>query len=314
MTLIQPPMMVNGGTHSARSMRMMIRDLSRGSQGVTEYNDLKVTQLTTPGAGVQVGDGSGVVRGAAWGQGSYTQYNVGAATVDIAPTGAVARTDMVVLRVLDPEYEGSLNPASDAIGYFHVVSNVAHSTATQPPAGMTAIPLARIALPPNTATVTNAMITDLRSIANPRKDRQIYTASPSGDQQWAGNAKGTYVSYPPAARWNIAVPAWAVRARIVFTVAALRVATGSVYGSAAFKLGTVQGQGVKFDTGPFSSGDRNQRVNLISADTLTVPAELRGTTQLLQAMVALDNAVAGYLEADTVTTAIADVEFEEGVF
>jgi hypothetical protein len=241
MTLIQPPMMVNGGIHPARTMRMMIRDLSRGSQGVTEYNDLKVSQLTTPGAGVAVADGSGVVRGAAWGQGSYTQYNVGSATVNIAPTGASGRTDMVVLRVLDPEYEGSLNPAADDIGYFHVVSNVS-ATATQPPAGMTAIPLARIAIPPNTATITDAMITDLRGIANPRRDRQIYTASPTADQNWAGNAKGTYVSYPPAARWTFTVPAWAVRARIVFTLAAMQVINGSVYGAATFKLGTVQGR------------------------------------------------------------------------
>ncbi|MGW1801589.1 hypothetical protein ACWCQN_38140 [Streptomyces sp. NPDC001984] len=312
MTLIQPPMMVNGGIHPARTMRMMIRDLSRGSQGVTEYNDLKVTQQTTPGAGVQVADGSGVVRGAAWGQGSYTQYNVGTATVNIAPTGASGRTDMVVLRVLDPEYEGSLNPATDDIGFFSVVSNVS-ATATAPPAGMTAIPLARITIPANTATVTNAMITDLRGIANPRRDRQIYTASPSGDQNWAGNKDGTYVSWPPAARWTITVPVWAVRARIIFTVAAANVLTGSVFGHAAFKLGSVQGQGINFDTGPFVSGDRAQRVNLISADTLVIPASMRGTPQLLQALVALDNAAAGTLRADVATTAIADVEFEEGV-
>ncbi|WP_127361529.1 hypothetical protein [Actinacidiphila soli] len=313
MTLIQPPMMVNGGIHPARTMRMMIRDLSRGSQGVTEYNDLKVTQQATPGAGVQVADGSGVVRGAAWGQGSYTQYNVGTAAVNIASTGATGRTDMVVLRVLDPEYEGSLNPASDNIGYFYVVSNVA-ATATQPPAGMTAIPLARIAIPPNTATITDAMITDLRGIANPRRDRQIYTASPTADQNWAGNAKGTYVSYPPAARWTFTVPVWAVRARIVFNLAAMQVISGSVFGHATFKLGTVQGQGITFDTGPFVSGDRSQRMNVISADTINIPAAMRGTPQLLQSMVALDNAAAGYLQADAATTAIADVEFEEGVF
>jgi hypothetical protein len=272
-----------------------------------------VSQLTTPGAGVAVADGSGVVRGAAWGQGSYTQYNVGSATVNIAPTGASGRTDMVVLRVLDPEYEGSLNPAADDIGYFHVVSNVS-ATATQPPAGMTAIPLARIAIPANCATITNAMITDLRGIANPRRDRQIYTSSPSGNQNWAGNAKGTYVSYPPAARWTFTVPAWAVRARIVFTLAAMQVINGSVYGAATFKLGTVQGQGISFDTGPFTSGDRSQRMNVICADTINIPAAMRGTPQLLQSMVALDNAAAGYLQADILTTAIVDVEFEEGVF
>jgi hypothetical protein len=311
MTLIQPPMMVNGGTHPARTMRMMIRDLSRGSQGVTEYNDLKVTQQTTPGAGVQVADGSGVVRGASWGQGSYTQYNVGSATVNIAPTGAQGRNDLVVLRVLDPEYEGSLNPAKDSIGFFDVVSNVS-STATDPPAGMTAIPLARVALPPNCATVTDAMITDLRKICNPRRDRQIYTASPTGEQNWGGNAKGTFVQWPPAAKWTITVPVWAVRARIKFDVAAVQVLTGGVWGKAAFKLGTVQGQGIAFDTGAFVSGDHSQRVNFISADTLTVPWMLRGTSLVLQAMVAMDNAAAGTLQADVSTTAIADVEFEEG--
>lgn len=313
MTLIQPPMMVNGGTHPARTMRMMIRDLSRGSQGVTEYNDLKVAPLTTPGAGVQVADGSGIVRGAAWGQGSYTQYNVGSGTVSVAPTGATARNDMIVLRVSDPEYEGTLNPASDDIGYFHVVSNVA-PMATQPPAGMTAIPLARIGIPANCATITAAMITDLRGIANPRRDRQIYTASPTADQNFGGNPRGTYVPWPPAARWAISVPAWAVRARIVFTVAATQVLTGSVWGQAAFKLGTVQGQGINFDTGVFSSSDRSQRVQLISADTINVPASARGTTQLLQAMIAMNISAAGTLQADTATTAIADVEFEEGVF
>ncbi|GAA3304817.1 hypothetical protein GCM10020295_56920 [Streptomyces cinereospinus] len=67
MTLVQPPMLTHGGTHPARAFRMMVRDLARGNQGVTEANDLKVRQLSAPGAGVRVGDGSSVIRGAAWG-------------------------------------------------------------------------------------------------------------------------------------------------------------------------------------------------------------------------------------------------------
>jgi hypothetical protein len=304
-------MMVNGGTHPARTMRMMIRDLSRGSQGVTEYNDLKVSQQTTPGAGVQIADGSAVVRGAAWGQGSYTQYNVGTALLDIAPTGATGRTDLVVLRVQDPEYEGTLDPSSDDIGFFAVVSNVS-ATASAPPAGMTAIPLARITLPANCATVTDAMITDLRGIALPRRDRQIYTASPTATQTWTGNKDGSYVVWPPVARWNIAVPAWAVRARVIYTVSALQVVTGSVYGRVTWQLGAVASQGTNYDTGAFVGGDRAQRVNLISADTVAIPAALRGTTQALYGLVALAASNAGILQADISTTAIADIEFEEG--
>ena len=308
MTLIQPPMMVNGGTHPARTMRMMIRDLSRGSQGVTEYNDLKVSQLTTPGAGVQVGDGSGVVRGAAWGQGSYTQYNVGTQQVDIAPTGASARTDMVVLRVEDPEYEGTLNPASDDIGYFHVVSNVS-STATQPPAGMTAIPLARIALPANCATVTNAMVTDLRTIANPRRERQLYTAFPASLSQLTYQ-DDKWHTWPAAARWNIAVPSWAVSVKIVTTVAGLRLDSADVYAHMQNAFGTVLGQDTSIDD---DQGNNIRRNTVVLADSLGVPAAMRGTTQALYLQTWMSKSETGNVGVDGSTSLIADVEFTEGV-
>lgn len=308
MTLIQPPMMVNGGTHPARTMRMMIRDLSRGSQGVTEFNDLKVTQLTTPGAGVQVADGSGVVRGASWGQGSYTQYNVGSATVDIAPTGASGRTDLVVLRVEDPEYEGTRDPAADDIGYFHVVPNVS-STATQPPTGMTAIPLARITLPANCATVTNAMITDLRSIANPRRTRELYTSFPSAldrityqDNKWH--------TWPAAAHWNIYVPVWAVSAKIVTTIAGLRLDTADVFAHMQQVFGTVQGQDTVIDD---DQGANIRRNTVVLADSLSIPSSMRGTTQALYVQTYMSKAETGNLSVDAGTSLIADVEFEEGV-
>ncbi|MEU2857591.1 hypothetical protein ABZ672_04060 [Streptomyces mirabilis] len=309
MTLIQPPMMVKGGTHPARTMRMMIRDLSRGSQGVTEYNDLKVTQQTTPGAGVQVGDGSGVVRGAAWGQGSYTQYNVGSALVNIAPTGAQGRTDMVVLRVLDPEYEGSLDPTKDNIGFFDVVSNVS-STATQPSAGMSAIPLARVALPSNCATVTAAMITDLRRIANPRRDRQLYTAFPGSPLNRLVYQDNQWHNWPSAARWSIDVPAWAVSAKIVTTVAGLRMDTADVFASMRQVLGTVQGQGTAIDD---DQGANTRRSTIVVADSLTVPAAMRGTTQSLYLQTFMSKAETGNLGVDGGTSLITDVEFEEGV-
>ncbi|MFE0640155.1 hypothetical protein [Streptomyces sp. NPDC058877] len=309
MALIQPPMMVHGGVHPARAMRMMIRDLARGSSGVTEGNDLRVSPLSTPGAGVRVGDGSAVVRGASWAQGSYTQYNVGDAIVPIAPTGAAARSDLVTLRVEDPEYEGTRDPLTQDIGYFHVVSGVSANTTTSPD-GMTAIPLARIDIPANTATVTGWMIKDLRSIANPRKDRRLYTASPPVDQNWAGNASGTYVAWPPAARWTIAVPPWATTVRVVLTIAGVQVLKGGIWSYFSWTLGTVRGQGVTADTG---KSDGSERINLISADTQAVPAALRGTNQPLFALMALNSNEAGVLQADVATTAVCDIEFSEGV-
>ncbi|MFF2571220.1 hypothetical protein [Streptomyces sp. NPDC058084] len=309
MTLINPPLLTHGGTHEARAFRMMIRDLARGSQGVTEADDLKVRQLATPSAAVRVLDGSGIVRGATWGQGSYTQYNVGDHTVPIAPTAASPRSDLVCLRVEDPEYEGTRDPETDEIGYFHVVSNVA-ANLTVPPNGMTAIPLARIDIPANTAVITDAMIKDVRRIANPRRERKLYTASPPSDQNWPGNAAGSFVAWPPAARWNITVPGWAATVRITMTIAGVQVLLGGIWGSSAWKLGTVQGQSVTADTG---KTDGSERIHLISADTRSIPTSMRNTVQQLSALIAMDSDSAGILQADVATTVIADVEFEEGV-
>lgn len=307
MTLPQAPILTDGATHPAEEFRMMVRDLARGSQGITEGDDLKVTQLGTPGAGVQVADGSGTIRGQAntW-QGSYTAYNVGSDTVDIAATGASPRYDMLVLRVLDPEYEGSLNPATDQVVFFDVVSNVA-STATAPPAGMTAIPLARIAIPASTATITNAMITDLRGIANPRKDRELLTWSPSGSASQSGT---TYNGgYPGGPVWSIAVPTWATKARISLRISGLWLSTSGGFASVSGKLGTSAPlQTVTLDDNGTSGA---HRIMFEVADTVAIPATYRGTTQSMSLTLQLRTGNTAAIGCDTVTTFIGDIEFEE---
>lgn len=140
MALFQAPIMTDGAYHSAQQFRMLVRDLARGSEGITEGDDLKVTALSTPGSQVQISDGSGIIRGRDnTFQGSYAVCNVGTETMDIAPTGGSPRSDMIVLRVEDPEYGGSsLDPLVDQIEYFQVISNVT-STATVIPDARTAI-------------------------------------------------------------------------------------------------------------------------------------------------------------------------------
>src|ERR1044072_6508492 len=179
MSLYQVPILVNGATHSAEQFRAMVQDLARGAEGTPQGGDLKLPQLSTPGTGVQVGDGSGIVRGRVNAfQGSYAVRNQGAATVPIAATGASGRSDMLILRVEDPQYEGTLNPAVDQINYFQIISGVSSSATTIPDA-RTGIPLARIDIPASTSTITNAMIVDIRKDANPRQQRVLLTQSPT---------------------------------------------------------------------------------------------------------------------------------------
>ncbi|MER5302132.1 hypothetical protein ABT039_22115 [Streptomyces lasiicapitis] len=309
MTLAQAPLLTNGATHSAQTFRMMIRDLSRGSEGVTEGNDLKVTPLTVPAGGVLVGDGSGIIRGraASW-QGHYTAYNIGTEQVPIAPTGATARADLVVLRVQDPEYEGNQDPAQDPVVFFDVVSGVS-ATATAPPAGYSAIPLARINLPANTGTVTAAMITDLRRIANPRRERILRTSFPSelstlkySDNKWH--------TWPAAARWSIPIPSWAASMKVVTTFAGLRMTKADVYAAMQNVIAAEKGQNTVIDD---DQGSQTRRSTIVLADNLTVPAVLRGTTQSLFVQTYMSKIETGDLSVDGSTSLICDVEFTEGL-
>lgn len=309
MSLFPQPILTNGATHSAQQFRMLVRDLARGAEGITEGDDLKVTQRATPGGGITVSDGSGVVKGRVnVYQGHYAVCNTGSVDVDIAATGASPRSDMLILRVEDPEYEGTLNPAVDQITYFQVISNVS-STATAIPDGRTGIPLARIDVPASTATITDAMITDLRSVANPRRDRNLYTQSPTSMSTQIGGTTNTYSYFSTAAGWTLSIPDWATTARIVLDIAGLRLTGGYIFGNVRATLGaSLTMQPVVIDD---NQGSTTRRIVHIVADTLTIPSSYRGTSQLLRAQFAGAPGNVGTVSVDSSSTLIADVEFFE---
>lgn len=312
MALFQAPILTNGASHSAQQFRMLVRDLARSNEGITEGDDLKVSALATPGAQVQISDGSGIVKGRANAfQGSYAVCNVGTATVDIAPTGGSARSDMIVLRVEDPEYEGSLNPATGQIEYFQVISNVSSSATTIPDA-RTAIPLARIDIPASTSIITSAMITDLRFIANARRDRQLLLQSPTVLSTEISGSSGTYSYFDSAGGWNIAIPVWAARVKIKIDVGQIRYSTGVIFGNlrAAFGASLTVQQVILDD----NQGTGVRRATVVLGDNLLIPSAYRGTTQLLRLQVAGISGNAGKFSVDASTTIIADVEFFEAPY
>jgi hypothetical protein len=308
MALFPRPILTNGATHSAQQFRMMVRDLVSGAEGITEGDDLKVTQRSPTGSGVQVSSGSGVVTGRADpNQGTYSVCNIGAVNVDIAATGASTRSDMVILRIEDPEYEGSLDPATDQVCYFQVISNVS-SSATTIPDGRTGIALARIDIPSSTSTITSAMIKDIRKVANPRRDRQIYTQSPTALSNAIGGTSGTYSYFSTAPGWSIAIPDWATTMKVVVDVSGLRMVTSAIFGDLRATFGSsLTMQYVIVDDNV--TGTRRQYAKV--ADTLTIPDAYRGTSQLLRIQFAPFPGNTGTLTVDGNTTLTADVEFSE---
>ncbi|WP_442737920.1 hypothetical protein ACQUSN_07375 [Streptomyces pseudogriseolus] len=304
---LQPPMMVRGADHSARAMRLMIRDLARGRQGVAESEDLKVRPLETPGPGVRVGDGSALIHGARPWQGAYTQSNIGDARVDVEPTGPFARTDLIVLRIEDPEWEGDRDPRTQEIGYFHVVRGVA-ADASAVPDGMTGLALARVALPRNTASITAEMITDLRQIANPRTERILRTVHPTKTEEVPGK-HGQWAAWPQEAAWDLDVPAWATTATVVVMLSGLRAEAGSIYAELRTRLGERAAKPTVVD----DDGTTTRRSSATLADTLAVPPAYRGTRQHLAVEINQNDKYGdGKLTVAKGTTVTLDVAFTEG--
>ncbi|MFI8792571.1 hypothetical protein [Streptomyces sp. NPDC055105] len=312
MALETTPIAVTGGEHTAQQFRMMIRDLAQNNQGITSGDHLKVSALSTPGAGVQIGDGSATITGKVSSvQGSYNVYNIGSDTKSIAATGGTGRSDMLILRVMDQDYEGSRDPSDSA--FFDIVSNVS-SSATTVPSGYSAIPLARIDIPASTATITNAMIKDLRQVTNPRKDRTLYPYYPADPLVEISGTSETWLTFPNLTMANIPIPTWAATAKIVFTVSSLRLATGNVWGNFRFMLGSIEAaQYVGIDDNQGSAARRNTVMMVETIDlTTTTGAAMRGTTQPFKSRMRTRSSNAGKIGVDATTTFSIDVEFTEG--
>ncbi|MGW1275483.1 hypothetical protein ACWD4V_00805 [Streptomyces tsukubensis] len=306
-----------GAEHSSEVARLLAFAAFAGSQGVVGAGDLRVRALASPAAAVTVYPGACAILNRAPG-GAYQAYAARLPSADqipVAATGAAKRSDLVVARIENPYSAGETwplpgDPKTGPYIYSRIISNVPGTTTDvrQVRPNDSAITLARIDIPANTSSITQTMIKDLREMVNPRARRRLYTASPSGDQNWAGNSKGTWVAWPAAARWTVEVPPWATKGRIVLTLAGVQVLRAGVWGSSAWKLGTVQGQSVMLDTG---KADGSERLHLISADTIAIPSAMRGTVQTLSGMIALDDDNAGTLQADRATTCILDVDWAE---
>lgn len=192
------PWVIDGATTDAIIARLQLQAGTRSQSGVIGATDLQVTALPVPGQQVQIASGGLVAVGqeAQW-QGSYFAYNVGTISLTIQPTGATARSDLIVARIEDPTVSGSPwshNPATDPLVYAVVLSGVS-STATAMPPGQTGVPLARIDLPANTSAVTQAMIHNLRGSV---PDNQVITSYQANPGAW--NSANAWVDYS-AANW-----------------------------------------------------------------------------------------------------------------
>ncbi|MFI7299246.1 hypothetical protein ACWCY6_17460 [Streptomyces sp. 900105755] len=305
-----------GAEHSSEVARLLAYAAFGGAQGVVGSGDLAVKALSSPAAQIQVRPGACAIINRATGS-TYQAYAgrlPTSDTVNVAGTGTSARSDLVVARVENPYSYGETwpNPSDPVVGpyiFTRIISGVAKTVTDvrQVRPNDSAITLARIDIPANTSAITQAMIKDLRDMVSPRRDRRLYTAFPDSLSTLA-YSDNKWHNWPGVASWDIDVPSWATRAKIVMTFAGFRMTKADVFARMQTKFGSLLGQDTGIDD---DQGNNTRRSTIVLADNYAITSALRGTTQTLSVQTYMYKSPTGDVSVDANTSIIADVEFVE---
>jgi hypothetical protein len=278
------PWAVNGAIHNADLMRSMLYSQTGGAEGITLPGDFKVTALPVPGAAVRIAPGGGTILNKYPG-GAGQSYSVRAGTATDVPVPATGSgggaVRYLIVRIDDPQYGGQ-----GADGQYDYPTLVSSITGLDYPF----IPLAKIDQPANTATITAAMITDLREVARPRRwteQRALALTAPTTEVltstgTYDGGGGQTWPLAAEAAWGEIPIPYWAARARVKMTWSQINAPGGDIWGFVWVQLAPTANanhrktQAVLYD----STGVANKsRMTIVATDDIAVPAALRGTRQ-----------------------------------
>lgn len=329
------PYAMDGTTIPGEGLRRQSqRDAGAGS-GVARPGDLKVTQMNTPGTGVRIAAGDDIIQCRAPGRDreSYSTPNfsaqdwMGDAGTGIPGTGSGSgRRDMIIHEILDPSLPRHYTPQEQwpagAYSKISVVPGVAASakTVADVPAlnDVTCYELTAINWPAATATITNAMLEDLRVVHTPFSARawrtlnlsvlqrlSATTAYPTGGQTWPSEFTGEV--------GKIKIPERATHARIRMDWGSVRFIIAT-QGLLWVQVGQNTHPDVQRTRAMSFDAAATSREGLFIADTIPIPASMRGTEQWFFPRGNLSAAISADTQRPYVNTSsgiVLDVEFFE---
>ena len=325
------PWFVGGGAeHSPEVARLLAYAAVGDASGIVSPGDLKVSALAVSGSSIRVLAGACLVpnRAAGGSQQTYVGRNPSEDVKGVTATGSgSSRNDLVVARVEDPFMPGEpwSDPVDPKVGpyiFTRILSNVPSSAVATPEAaeaylaaqGMSAIPLAGLILPSNTATITQAMVRDLRKLARPRSQRDLFLGAPTAEVAMNNELGAVWPDFRPI----VNVPSWATHAYVTATLSSI----GQRGGPAQGFLTAVLGGGLNGITGfrannigydldaPATGGSRH---TLMVAGAFTDIRSIAGKSVYVQleARKILASENPGYLVTVTGTQVLFDVQFFE---
>lgn len=308
-----------GAQHSAEVVRSSMYAATRGAEGIAGVADLKVQAQSVPNGTVQVVPGGALLLNrypGGSGQ-SYTLRNATATDVPITATGSGGgRTDLIVARILDSQYEGTPPVDPNDFQYSRIVTiqgvPSGTKTARELNLGYPAIALAKITLPASTGTVTDAMITDLRRVAQPRRERAMVTVFPTASIQVPTAAYGPWPINTPQ-QPQVYVPEWATRVDIVAHMSGVKYAKGDGAADSVAGIRTSFAGVLNVENGILvqDAADSGNRYSYTLIGTHLISAAQRDTTVAL-GLHGVRSGGTGLWWADNQTSVVIDWEFSEG--
>lgn len=303
-----------------------------GLEGVLGKDHFVPSQLSTPGAGIQLAPGGLAIlnRSPGINQQSYLDLASSTVLVDLEPTTGTARTDLVMIRVEDPYVSG--NPWSAPadlqdgpyIGPF-VQYGVSSNIQTVESLGFdwSAIPIARITRPSATSTILDTHITDLRVLVNPLtggiqpspsalSERAEFTDIKAGpaipNPSIITAAQSSFFDWPPEATWSIRIPNWATYLELDVEIKGAHVLDGTFWGDLRPVIGGVPQGLIPIDTNKADLGETSE--NLWVGGEFYIQPALRGTTTTIKIQ-GRSNGEPGKLQSYWYTRTVARFKFKQ---
>lgn len=323
---------IDGGRHTGSLLRLLAYAAVGGNEGVVTAVDCKVHALNAgAGPAVEIDAGGVVIRNrfANVLNQSYVANNRAISRLDVTASGAGGRSDLVIVKLKDPQYQGSGIVGTDDPATFQyvdpiIIENVPAGTkdAAALNLGYPAYALARIDLLPNTTNVTNGMIVNLRQPVNPVHDPneartvRVWTPPVAPVDLLAVH---TVRQWFPKTNELIYCPKWATRCTAIVSINGLLLHGERCFGDVRVEYGwnndteLLATQATGFHHEDDIPVEDDSRQTLIVAGSFAVPASFRDKAHYVRTggVMAASRTNDSWVRQDQWSTVVVDLQFEE---
>lgn len=333
MTFANAPWAIDGALLSSSLARRSLYASTSGEDGIVSVNALQVLPLSTPGVGVRITAGTGIVTNGYQGvlsarNETYTVSNPGEHIIpaeEMPASNPSAKSYILAVVIGDPEFSQAGHPwmlVSDPPAGEEQTFQYVRPTLIEVSAGATklnvpypALVLARIDIPPSTTTITSGMIVNLRKVALPRNREAVKYVFGSPDNLLGGSTPVlTYETWPNTAHWDIDVPDWATVAKcqgFIYSAIETEANVRARFRIAAYSGSTlVAATDLTHYNGPaVMNGDRKM---IAMGGDFVIPAAYRDTTLNFRVQgTCVDTPSLNGMDVDSLTSCFLRVRFDE---